>query len=187
MLFSEYYELICAGIGPELKTFASIDVPDYNPSLDTFRDTQLLWLPGYPPVELYRYMAYLRHAGFPSPLLDWSQSPFVAAFFAFRDDQLIVKSEKRRIYAYCERPTGGKGMTLGQPFIHTIGPYVQTHHRHFRQRSTTQSAAASTIPRSSGVLIRTNMYLTTQRIDLAKTIFGGSTFHQMSGLKYCDC
>ena len=26
-------------------------------------------------------------------------------------------------------------MTLGQPFIHTIGPYVQTHHRHFRQRS----------------------------------------------------
>jgi len=135
MLFSEYYELICAGIGPELKTFASVEVPDYNPSLDTFRDTQLLWLPGYPPLELYRYMAYLRHVGFPSPLLDWSQSPFVAAFFAFRDDQLVVKSEKRRVYVYCERPIGGKGMTLGQPFIHTIGPYVQTHHRHFRQRS----------------------------------------------------
>src|SRR5579871_975887 len=33
----------------------------------------------------YDYMAYLRHHGFPSPLLDWTRSPYVAAFFAFRD------------------------------------------------------------------------------------------------------
>jgi hypothetical protein len=72
-----------------------------------------------------------------SPLLDWSQSPFVAAFFAFRDDPNGAKPPKRRIYAYCERPIGGigKGMTHGDPYIHPIGPYVQTHPRHFRQRS----------------------------------------------------
>jgi hypothetical protein len=31
----------------------------------------------------YDYLAHSRHNGFPSPLLDWSGSPYVAAYFAF--------------------------------------------------------------------------------------------------------
>ena len=31
----------------------------------------------------FRYAVYLRHRGFASPLLDWSLSPYVAAYFAF--------------------------------------------------------------------------------------------------------
>src|SRR5579872_7337616 len=136
MLFRSYYELICARMGPEVQTFSDIDVPPYDPKkaeLD-FKNLELLSFFGlFPDVALYRYMAYLRHLGFPSPLLDWSRSPFVAAFFAFRDEPL-VKVGKRSIYAYCEMPEGHKGGAVGAPTIHAIGPYIQTHHRHFRQR-----------------------------------------------------
>jgi hypothetical protein len=138
MLFREYYDLICAGIGPEVKTFAGVDVPMYDhelckPFLD---DPALLFRIGDVfPMPVYRYMAHLRHFGFPSPLLDWSRSPFVAAFFAFRD--YLKKDEdakKRSIFVFCKRPGAVEGATVGKPQIRQIGPYVQTHERHFRQR-----------------------------------------------------
>jgi hypothetical protein len=37
--------------------------------------------------EYIEYLVYLRHYGFPSPLLDWSTKEDVAAFFAFRKAQ----------------------------------------------------------------------------------------------------
>ena len=37
------------------------------------------------PLSFYEFMAYLRHNEFPSPLIDWTKSPYIAAYFAFRD------------------------------------------------------------------------------------------------------
>ncbi len=137
MLFREYYTLICASMRPEVRTFAHVDVPAFNPEwcAHYFLRPDLLYEIGEVfPIELYRYMAYLRHFAFPSPLLDWSRSPFIAAFFAFRDEPSGGKPEKRSIFAYCERPEGEKGAALWKPQIRAIGPYVETHERHFRQR-----------------------------------------------------
>lgn len=80
----------------------------------------------------YDYMCYLRHHGFPSPLLDWTRSPYIAAFFAFRKEG--APNGRVAIYVYRETDAGSKAGMLGAPGIEVRGPYVRTHRRHFLQQ-----------------------------------------------------
>jgi FRG domain len=137
MSFANYYRLTVGRVKPHVETLTGVmwDVPPYSSEIEKSfeNDLGLLSLGRFPSIEFYRYMVYLRHHGFPSPLLDWSCSPNVAAFFAFREP--VDTSKDRSIYVYCEMPRGTKGGAVGGPTIRPIGKYVRSHPRHFRQQS----------------------------------------------------
>lgn len=83
--------------------------------------------------DTYSYMGYLRHYGFPSPLLDWTSSPYVAAYFAFRSK--LQGDEKASIYVFLESVGRYKMNSHTEPCIYKFGPYVRTDRRHFLQQS----------------------------------------------------
>ncbi len=73
--------------------------------------------------ELYGQASKLRVQA----ALDWSYSPYIAAFFALRDSpEKDEKPEKRSIYVFCEKPEGFKTWGSSTPRIRSVGSYVQS-------------------------------------------------------------
>jgi len=126
---NNYYDMI-SRVMPVTSTY--FDASWVMPSSDEIN----AWCKDYNEFTLanlpaYDYLAYLRHHGFPSPLLDWSRSLYVAAYFAFAN---TVSSEVA-IFVFLEQPDNTKHSSSSAPQIHIFGPYVKTHPRHFRQQS----------------------------------------------------
>ena len=137
MSFADYYQVITV-VQPHIQSFTKTTWDEIEPYQEIERlaakyDKLDFHLWGGR-LRAYGYMAYLRHHGFPSPLMDWTRSPYIAAFFAFNVPPKDPPPERIAIFAYCERPTGGKIFSSDKPRIFRLGPNVRTHRRHHLQQ-----------------------------------------------------
>lgn len=80
----------------------------------------------------YNYLVYLRHHGYPSPLLDWSESPYIAAYLAMSEPS---QDESVAIFVYVDNLNSGKAFWEGSAIIKVHGPFVSTDKRHFMQQA----------------------------------------------------
>ncbi|MBZ5562104.1 MAG: FRG domain-containing protein, partial [Acidobacteriia bacterium] len=134
MRVSDYHQLI-SRVKPQIESFTgrTWEIPDYPEVERRLRDYEGWSFPKFPDPATYSYMVHLRHHGFPSPLLDWTRSPYIAAYFAFTSAS-EPSCGKVSIYVYSESPRGLKGTSSYKPQIRVIGPFVRTHPRHFLQQ-----------------------------------------------------
>ncbi len=121
-----YYDIITR-IQSEIETFTdrNWDLPssqDYinSPKPDPFLKND----------AIISYMQYLRHFGYPSPLLDWTRSPFVAAYFAFKD--ITSKAKSVAIFQLFVRD---RGSPSDGTYVDVICAPPRKNKRHYLQQS----------------------------------------------------
>jgi len=128
------YLYLMSSVVPEVETFTGKEWA--FPSLDVLN----AWLNDHSAANVEKilegFMVYLRHHQFPSPLLDWSVSPYIAAYFACREVQ--NRSDGLAIYAASTQPVLEPRHPLGPAdagVTHIFQDAVRTTTRHFLQQS----------------------------------------------------
>lgn len=128
VLAKKYFALIDM-MKPKINSILGTDFKSYStkaghPFKDKEFDSMDMEIPDL------NYMIFLRHHGFPTPILDWSHSPYVALYFATEG---MENNKDGAVYFY--REASLQSFSSDEPRIHRIGFNIQTHKRHFAQQA----------------------------------------------------
>jgi hypothetical protein len=95
------------------------------------------------------YMYFLRQHGFPSPLLDWTDCPYIASYFAF--ESVDIDTKRVAIYFFRKQTGAIDDMkSVLKPTMDSLGPDVSnTSPRHFKQKAQYTLCAKNTNIRES--------------------------------------
>lgn len=98
-------------------------------------DENLDWSGEYPIFKLHNYgfWAFLRQYGFPSPFLDWTQSPYVAAYFAFVNR--TKATDRVAIFVHQEMMGSILSGLEDGTRIQLLGPWESVDRKHLMQQS----------------------------------------------------